>query len=133
MGMQKDVLDPSSTDRALLQLVRICRAQRRFTEAETLLASGIALDASWYGASEFPDSTGAGPLFLDLAMVYIDEGALPQAAHAVKTALRWDSRPHEAAAAYALVLEREGRSEEALAWRQRASDVSRKADSSPHF
>ncbi len=119
-GMPEDVFNPRSADRALLQLVRICRAQRRFTEAETLLASGIA-HASRYSSSEFPDSTGAGPLFLDLAMVYLDEGALPQAAHAAKTALRWDTRPREAAAAYALVLERMGRSKEASEWRQRAN------------
>ncbi len=101
-------------------LSALYRRQKRLPEAKALLEDGIRLRSSTYGHGEFTDSTSAGPLFLDLGLVFLDQGALPQATHCIKSALRWDSRLRETAEAYAQVLERQGRAAEAGAWRERA-------------
>jgi tetratricopeptide (TPR) repeat protein len=108
-------------------LTALYRRQRRLPEAEALLAAGIERYSSRYGGGEFPDSSGAGPLFLDLGLVYLDQGALPQAMHCIRSALRWDrdSRLHDTAEAYAQLLERQGRPAESKAWRARANTVRR--------
>jgi hypothetical protein len=110
-------------EQAYHALVAQLRKQERLQEAADLLAAGIARYADIYHQGEFPDSLGAGPLFLDLGLVYLDQGALPQATHCIKSSLRWDSHLHEAAEAYARILDREGKTAEAESWRNRASSV----------
>jgi tetratricopeptide (TPR) repeat protein len=125
IALARETDDLSRSDEQAYHLLAAkLRGEKRLPEAAELLSAGIARYADIYGQGEFSDSLGAGPLFLDLALVYLDQGALPQATHYIKSALRWDSRLQDAAEAYAGVLDREGRAAEADSWRRRARAVS---------
>jgi hypothetical protein len=113
--------DPTSDDdRARVALTRIYRARARYQPAGELLAVAIARRGVSPAYAEFPDSTRAGPLYLELARVHLDAGAWGPAEHCIKSALRYGDDPWEAATLYARWLEGQGRSAEATAWKGRA-------------
>jgi len=114
--------DEPAVERSYHELVGLYRRQRRLAEAERLLSGGIARQTQYQGG-EFPDSSSAGPLFVDLALVYLDQGELPQAQHYAKSALRWGPRLQDAAEVYAQVLDHEGRTADAESWRRKASSA----------
>jgi hypothetical protein len=114
--------DDPAVERSYHKLAGLYRRERRLPQAERLLSLGIAQYTQYQGG-EFPYSSFAGSLFVDLALVHLDQGQLPQATHYVKTALRWDSRLKDAAEVYAQVLDREGRTADAGSWRLRASSA----------
>jgi hypothetical protein len=111
--------DNPTAERAYHDLVALYRRERRLPEAERLLSSGIAQHTQ-YQDGEFADSSGAGPLCADLALVYLDHGQLPQATQYFKSALRWGGHPKEAAEVYAQILDHEGRKADAASWRRGA-------------
>lgn len=105
-----------------IQLAKFYCSQKRYNEAEHLLLDVIKEKESCYHEGEFVTHSAISRLALALGQCYLDKGNMAQAEHWIKLALRGDDALPEAATAYSHLMSKQGRSDQAKVWEDRANN-----------
>jgi tetratricopeptide (TPR) repeat protein len=112
----------ASGELAYCKMARYYCSAKKYTDGEQLLMEAIQEEERYCNMREFPPHSVTPQLSLALAQCYLEDGKLPLAARWIKEALLSNDLLSRAAETYARLMEKQGKSNLAKIWHERAQE-----------